>query len=443
MSTAAIDFSKYEQAAPAAAPAGIDFSKYETTAPAKPASLGRDALGEIPNNFVTRIGHRIKENLDIPAQIGHAADAITEGIKNIKNGGPSKMPEFIAALKQYADPEKLAADLITGYITAGAPDLGFPKVPKGVPEPPPWWRAPEAAAGAEAGAESSAVAKVLDIAKKIPGISHKAHLADFVRQMVEDKLAPATPAAPTAPSYQGPTGPPELWGKRIPVESPATTATPAPQTAAPPTPSAAAVAPAAAAAAPPAAAPQLETMLNDALSSKPIGPGVPKATQAQLETLLNDALGGKALEKSVPLKAQRSAAAAPKLPEGFTRVESSALRGYKYDPATEEFESITNTGQHYVHGNVLPEEAEAFKAADSKGKAWNELRQSSPLVAKVINGKRISTSGSMGLRSARPEPEPEPAAPKSTATPSEDDLMRLLEQSLAQARAGKTLSSLK
>lgn len=78
------------------------------------------------------------------------------------------------------------------------------------------------------------------------------------------------------------------------------------------------------------------------------------------------------------------------LPEGFTPVESTALKGYKYDPETREFESITQGGQHYVHGNVSPEEAAKFEAADSKGRAWQSVRNEGTLVAKVLNGKRVA-----------------------------------------------------
>jgi hypothetical protein len=120
----------------------------------------------------------------------------------------------------------------------------------------------------------------------------------------------------------------------------------------------------------------------------------PKAVQQQLE----DALGGKKLVPGVSLKNQITAqgAATGALPEGFTPVESSALKGYKYDPAAREFEYVTKDGSHYVRGDVDPEAAAQFEktAADtgSFGKAWHELRnnpQGGVGQFKVLNGKRV------------------------------------------------------
>ena len=41
----------------------------------------------------------------------------------------------------------------------------------------------------------------------------------------------------------------------------------------------------------------------------------------------------------------------------------------------------------------LEPEAQAFAEADSKGKAWQDIRQN-PLIAKVVNGKRIAVKPS-------------------------------------------------
>lgn len=79
-----------------------------------------------------------------------------------------------------------------------------------------------------------------------------------------------------------------------------------------------------------------------------------------------------------------------RVPEGFTPVESSAMRSYKYDPQANELHIQTNNPKvTYVYGDVQPEQARTFTNAGSKGKAWNQLRQTSPLVAKIVNGKRI------------------------------------------------------
>lgn len=143
---------------------------------------------------------------------------------------------------------------------------------------------------------------------------------------------------------------------------------------------------------------------------KPAAAEAPKpasATPAKVESLLNDSLGGKPLEKNVPLRqqvpqastAKSGATSSRELPAGFTPTESSVLAGYKYDPATQEFESITNAGQHYVHGEVTPDQAADFEATDSKGKAWNKLRGSSVLVAKVLNGVRKPITGFSAVES--------------------------------------------
>jgi hypothetical protein len=104
-------------------------------------------------------------------------------------------------------------------------------------------------------------------------------------------------------------------------------------------------------------------------------------------------LGGKALEPNVPLREQipaRGTAPEPSnLPEGFSPAESSALKGHKYNPQTREFEVVSSGGQHYVYGDVSPEQAAAFESAESKGKAWNQIRNSNPLTHKVMGGKRV------------------------------------------------------
>lgn len=126
--------------------------------------------------------------------------------------------------------------------------------------------------------------------------------------------------------------------------------------------------------------PSIERIIDEAI---PASSPQSAATKARLEELLNNAVGGKPLEPGMPLKAQG------KLPVGFTPVESSALKGFKYNPESSEFEAMSTNGQHYVYGDVSPEQAESFANSNSKGQAWNNLRQSSPLVAKVINGKRV------------------------------------------------------
>jgi hypothetical protein len=153
-------------------------------------------------------------------------------------------------------------------------------------------------------------------------------------------------------------------------------------------------------------------------------------TPLELQKLLDEALGGRPLQRGVPLRNQGQAPApAPKLPEGFTPVESTALRGYKYDPATREFESVTTGGQHYIHGDVSPEEAQAFAEAESKGRAWQKIREN-PLVAKVVAGERVSVKPGSMQSAATGE-----IIPKSEA--GMGDLTNILQQSLDQAQTGK------
>lgn len=155
----------------------------------------------------------------------------------------------------------------------------------------------------------------------------------------------------------------------------------------------------------------------------------------QLETLLNDATGGKPLQPGVPLRNQNTITQTQpaSLTEGHTPVESSAVRSYKYDADAHELHVTANNGVTYVSGEVTPAQAADFASADSKGLAWKDIRDNSPLVAKIVNGKRVAVTPTAG-RSATPEGTAEPAPPKA---PVGDDLLQLLEKSLSQAKAGK------
>lgn len=180
-----------------------------------------------------------------------------------------------------------------------------------------------------------------------------------------------------------------------------------------------------------------------------------------IQRLLSDALGNKPLKPGVALKNQPAAAAKSDLPEGFTPVKSSVLKGYKYDPATQEFEGVTNTGQVYRHAEVTPDQFQKFAAADSKGKAWNELRNNATPLGKVNNGvlqPRIKPSRTIVMdengrpefsdvieakKAAQPASETKPAEAETEAAKTEteepatekpgageEDLTALMEQSL-------------
>lgn len=79
------------------------------------------------------------------------------------------------------------------------------------------------------------------------------------------------------------------------------------------------------------------------------------------------------------------------LPQGHTAHQSSALRSSMYDSGAKEFHARMTSGDTtYVYGDVSPEEADAFNSADSKGKAYQQIKSGHPLVAKIVNGKRMS-----------------------------------------------------
>lgn len=197
----------------------------------------------------------------------------------------------------------------------------------------------------------------------------------------------------------------------------------------------------------------------------PPAPAVETMDPARVQQMLSEALGNKPLKPGVALKNQ-AAAAKTDLPDGFTPVQSSVLKGYKYNPATQEFDGITNTGQVYRHGEVTPDQFQKFEAADSKGKAWNELRGNSTPLGKVNNGTlqpRIKPARQIVMdENGRPEfsdvvearkaaaaqetpaePEAEKAEPEKTeaeqpagksAGAGQEDLTALLQQSLDQMK---------
>ena len=147
--------------------------------------------------------------------------------------------------------------------------------------------------------------------------------------------------------------------------------------------------------------------------AKPTAPVSKAALGRQIESAVYDATGAeppKPLKPNVSLKNQIKADIQAKtpLPKDFTPVEgSSAIKGYKYNAAANEMETITNDGLHYIHGGVDADQAAAFEAADSKGTAWNNLRKAPGVVrvAKVVNGQRVAFTPSAGSRSMVIDPE--------------------------------------
>jgi len=101
----------------------------------------------------------------------------------------------------------------------------------------------------------------------------------------------------------------------------------------------------------------------------------PKFTPKNVEAAVDQALGNKKPVPGVPLKDQirASVQAEAPLPKDFTPVDSSVLKGYKYDPAKQEFTAILKNGQTYTHGEVTPDQVAAFENAESQGQAWTKV----------------------------------------------------------------------
>lgn len=157
-----------------------------------------------------------------------------------------------------------------------------------------------------------------------------------------------------------------------------------------------------------------------------------KISQQGVGDLLNEGLGGEPLRPNVPLKDQfRGVNPQPdtSLPTGHTAADSSAVKSFKYDPEAHELHVQTKNGTTYISGEVSPEQARDFVMSDSKGKAWKVIRDSSPLVAKIVNGKRVSSVPSGEFRSAGPESEA--PAPK---IPTGENLEPILRESLKRAK---------
>lgn len=152
--------------------------------------------------------------------------------------------------------------------------------------------------------------------------------------------------------------------------------------------------------APPAPAPtfqrgQLQNLLNKSLdAAPPLDPKAPIYQRGQIAQRVKSAPSEDltpVLQKSLD---QVNASKAADVSEGHTPVTSSAMKSYKYDPAAREFHARMTSGDTtYVYGDVSPEDAQAFETAESKGKALPQIKRN-PLVAKIVNGKRIAVKPS-------------------------------------------------
>lgn len=141
--------------------------------------------------------------------------------------------------------------------------------------------------------------------------------------------------------------------------------------------------------------PNIQNLLNESLdAAPPLDPRAPIYQRGQITQQFPKAAVAPSedltpvLQKSLD---QVNASKSADVPEGHTLHDSSALRSSKYDSAANEFHARMTSGDTtYVYGDVAPEEAQAFAGADSKGKAYQQIKSSHPLVAKIVNGKRIA-----------------------------------------------------
>jgi len=119
-----------------------------------------------------------------------------------------------------------------------------------------------------------------------------------------------------------------------------------------------------------------------------------QVTKKQLGQQLNDALGGKtAAERRPPCATRGSALPARRGHFPSRRFSLQTTRRHSKATSTiprpASLSPSRRAAQHYVHGDVTPEAAKVFEDADSKGRAWQDIRKNGTLVAKVVNGSRV------------------------------------------------------
>ena len=121
---------------------------------------------------------------------------------------------------------------------------------------------------------------------------------------------------------------------------------------------------------------------------------------------------------------------------GHVPAESSAIDSYRYDPEAKELSVKSKGGTTYTHGEVTQEEAQNFANADSKGKAWNEIRSNHVLVKK--NGTPVKPRIAPEDLGPNVRQGPIPAMTRAEEAHKEiTNLQQQLEQSVEQAKAKK------
>lgn len=176
-------------------------------------------------------------------------------------------------------------------------------------------------------------------------------------------------------------------------------------------------------------------------ASEPTEPIIPRITQKEVGEQLKGALGYKPLAPNKPIFERpgiKSPAPTGELPQGFTPVKSSAVKGFKYSPAQREFEYITKDGQHYVRGDVDDSAVQKFlqtaKEKGSYGKALSELRnnpQGGVGQFKVIGGKRVPVIKAKETLSGEEEPDVRTLRP-------DEDMTDALNKSIQLAKLKKS-----
>lgn len=211
------NFSGWDAATSGAPPASLpaNFSAWDEAA--KPQPDTRPFATRV-DDFMGRVGDRLQTTLN-PYKL---ADTISGAIKEVENLKPGdidtknflpNMTRLGHALKQtYSDPANVVGDLATSWLGSEVGDVNLPASAKAdiVASPK---AAPPSTGGIVNALDHPGVSPWVDMAKaevmKIPG----AHLAQTLYKSAKG-FADATPEAEAA-QVATPTGPPELWGKRI------------------------------------------------------------------------------------------------------------------------------------------------------------------------------------------------------------------------------------
>ncbi len=167
-------------------------------------------------------------------------------------------------------------------------------------------------------------------------------------------------------------------------------------------------------------------------------------SRAAVGDLLNKGLGYEPPPKPVPgkpifMRPKPVAAPAVPVPEGMTPVESSGMRAYSYDEPSQTFTAQWPDGSLHRYGEVTPKEVEAFKAADSKGRALLQIKNNHVHTGANYGNGWVNKSSA--IRSATPNAASVAVSPASNASansaPVSGDLTSLLQQSLEAATRTK------